>query len=152
MTETDNNPQNLTTENALVGLGEFLRDKVAPAVTDPFVAPMTRLSGMLLRICTNAVDDAAEIRVEENAAIRAILGEAAALVAAPLADELTAAAASADPGLKISVLDAESHRLRGMLVSAHTAVEANTDPAARALDQKIWRFLETTEAIRAPRD
>ena len=34
MTETDNNPQNLTTENALVGLGEFLRDKVAPAVTD----------------------------------------------------------------------------------------------------------------------
>ena len=152
MIEHELTPQNLTAENALNGLGEFLRDKIAPAIDDPFIAPMTRLSGMLLRICTNAVDDAAEIRVEENAAIRTILGDAAALVPAPLAEKLSAAASSADPGLKISVLDAENHRLRTILVAAHVALEDKADAAALALDQAIWCLLESAEAKRAPRE
>jgi hypothetical protein len=94
---------NLSIGNALRGLEEFIRDKMAPAIDDPFVAPMARLSGMLLRICANSVDDAAELRIDENAAIRLILGEATALVPPPLASRLREAAASTDPGLKISV-------------------------------------------------
>jgi hypothetical protein len=108
--------KNLGIDNALHGLDEFLRDKIAPAISDPYVAPMARLSAMLLRICANGVDDAAELRVQESAAIREILGEAATLVPAGLSDHLRGAAASADPGLKISVLDAENHRLRALLV------------------------------------
>ena len=50
---------------------------------------------MLLNICANGFDDAAELGVHENAEIRGILGEAAALVDAPLASELKAAAAKA---------------------------------------------------------
>ncbi|MBP6581843.1 MAG: hypothetical protein KA199_09940 [Sphingorhabdus sp.] len=144
--------QALNVENALHGLDEFLRDKIAPAIADPYVAPMARLSGMLLRICANGVDDAVELRVEENAAIREILGEAAHLFAKPLSDQLRATGKSIDPGLKISVLDAENDRLRRLLVEAHAALEARADPAASALDQQIWCLLEKMEAMRAPRE
>jgi hypothetical protein len=145
-------PQNLTLDNALHGVEELLRDRISPAIGDPFAAQMARLSCILLRICANGVDEAAEIRVEENAAIRMILGEAAELVSAPLASQLQQAAASADPGLKISVLDAENHRLRVLLVSAQSALENSKDGAALSLDQRIWQLLEAAEAKRAPRE
>lgn len=144
--------QTLSIDNALHGLDEFLRDEIAPAVSDPYVAPMARLSGMLLRICANSVDDAAELRVDENAAIRRILGEAGSLLGGPLSEQLLAAAASTDPGLKISVLDAENNRLRRLLVEAQQALEDNRNDAAKQLDQKIWRLLEEIEAKRAPRE
>ena len=77
---------------------------------------------------------------------------AAALVDAPLASELKAAAAKADPGLKISLLDAENHRLRVLLVAAQSAIEEMPIPAAKALNQRIWQLLESIEAKRAPRE
>ena len=145
-------PQNLSIDNALHGVKELLRDRISPEIGDPFAAQMARLSCLLLNIAANWVDDAAEVRVNENAAIRVILAEAAALVADDLAGRLTQGSRSADPGLKISVLDAENHRLRLLLVEAQAALEALANPAARALDQRIWRFLEETEATRAPRE
>ena len=42
--------KSLSIDNALLGLNEFLRDTIAPAISDPYVAPMARLSGMLLNI------------------------------------------------------------------------------------------------------
>jgi hypothetical protein len=145
-------PQNLTLENALHGVEELLRDRISPAIDDPFATQMARLSGMLLRICANGVDEAAELRVEENAAIRRLLREAADLVPAPLASRLQEAAASTDPGLKISVLDAENNRLRLLLVRAQTVLENSDDGAALSLDQRIWQLLEAAEAKRAPRE
>ena len=145
-------PQNLSIDNALHGVKELLRDRISPEIGDPFAAQMARLSCLMLNIAANWVDDAAEVRVNENAAIRLILAEAAALVADDLAGRLTQGSRSADPGLKISVLDAENHRLRLLLVEAQAALEALANPAARALDQRIWRFLEETEATRAPRE
>jgi hypothetical protein len=145
--------QNLTIENALLGLGELLRDQISPEIGDPFAAQMARLSCLLLKICANGVDDAAEVRVNENGAIRAILAEAAALVGdPPLAERLIEAGASSDPGLKLTVLDSENHRLRGLLVLAQTALESQTGSAARLLDQRIWQLLEAIEAARAPRE
>ncbi len=144
-------PQILTIDNALHGVHDLLRDRISPEIGDPFAAQMARLSCLLLRACANGVDDAAELRVEENAAIRHVLGETAAFVGEPLSGSLREAAASGDPGLKISALDGENHRLRVVLVEAQTALEASGNAAARALDQKIWRLLEAVEAKRAPR-
>ncbi len=143
---------NLTIDNALHGIAELLRDRISPEIGDPFAAQMARLSCMLLTICANGVDDAAAIRVEENAAIRALLGDAAALVDPTLAERLAAAATSVDPGLKIGVLDGENHRLRGLLVEAHAAIECCTGENVRVMDQRIWRLLETIEITRAPRE
>lgn len=143
---------NLTIDNALHGVGELLRDRIGPEIGDPFAAQMSRLSCLLLKICANWVDDAAELRVEENAAIRMLLGAAAALVGEPLAARLAEAALSTDPGLKVSVLDGENDRLRRLLVQAHATLEVCGGAAARALDQRIWRFLEQAEIARAPRE
>ncbi|MEY4160311.1 MAG: hypothetical protein RLZZ136_932 [Pseudomonadota bacterium] len=143
---------NLTIENALHGIDELLRDRIGPAISDPFAAQMARLSGLLLRICANGVDDATELRVTENAAIRALLGAAAPLLNVPLASQMQAASISADPGLKVSVLDAENHRLRGLLVIAQIELESLGSEAAKALDQRIWRQLEAIEDSRAPRE
>lgn len=144
--------QNLTIANALHGIRELLADRIAPEIGDPFAAQMARLSCMLLKISANAVDDAAELRVLENASIRAILGEAAALVGEPLSARLSDASVSADPGLKISVLDGENHRLRCLLVEAQSALEASDTQTASALDQRIWGLLAEIEAKRAPRE
>ena len=86
----------------------------------------------------------------ENAAIRALLGEVAGLFDGGLAGRLGAAARSADPGLKVSELDAENHRLRLLLIEAQAVLEVRDDAAARAMDQQIWRLLEEIEIKRAP--
>jgi hypothetical protein len=143
---------NLTIDNALHGIAELLRDRISPEIGDPFAAQMARLSCMLLTICANGVDDAAAIRVEENAAIRALLGDAAALVDPAIAERLAVAATSVDPGLKIGVLDGENHRLRGLLVEAHAAIECRPGENAQAMDRRIWQLLETIEITRAPRE
>lgn len=143
---------NLTIDNALHGVGELLRDQIGPEIGDPFAAQMSRLSCLLLKICANWVDDAAELRVDENGRIRALLGDAAPLVAEPLAAQLREAAVSSDPGLKISILDGENDRLRRLLVEAQKLVETDEGVAARALDQRIWRFQEQAEITRAPRE
>ncbi len=144
--------QNLSIDNALHGIAELLQSRISPEIGDPFAAQMARLSCMLLNISANWVDDAAEVRVTENAAIRALLGEAAAPAGGPLAVRLAQAATSLDPGLKLSVLDGENHRLRCLLVEAQAALEGLAGKDALALNQKIWRFLEETEQTRAPRE
>lgn len=123
----------LTIEAALRRIGDLLREDVAPDLRTPFLGQSVRLAGSVLTICANWVDDAAAIRVEENAKIRAALGLPAA----------------SDPGLRISQLDAENHRLRQLLVAAHAAAEeAGERPRVAA----IWALLEEIELARAQRE
>jgi hypothetical protein len=143
---------NLTIDNALHGIAELLRDRISPEIGDPFAGQMARLSCMLLTICANGVDDAAEIRVEENAAIRAVLGDAAELVEPALSARLAEAAMSRDPGLKIGLLDGENHRLRGLLVLAQAEIECREGAVPLAMNQRIWQLLEAIENRRAPRE
>jgi hypothetical protein len=143
---------NLTIDNALHGIAELLRDRISPEIGDPFAAQMARLSCMLLTICANGVDDAAEIRVDENSAIRALLRNAAALVDPALSARLTEAAAADDPSLKLGALDDENHRLRGLLVEAQAVIERLAGANALAMDQRIWRLLEDIGINRAPRE
>jgi len=142
----------LTTEQTLHRLGKMLTERIAPDVTSEFVAQSARLSAGALNICANWIDDAAAIRAEENAAIRTISGDAARLADGDLASRLETASASSDPGLKISELDAENHRLRLLLVEAHGWLETREDDPARALVQRIWALLEDIEMKRAPRE
>lgn len=138
----------LTGATVLEGVIEALRDQVAPNLTDAFAGEAARMAQSLIAIVGRAGDDAVAIRVEENARIRALLGEGGEL----LDDrELTAAAQSVDPGFRISELDAETGRLRTLLVALHGRIELQEAPAARALDQAIWCALRDFEMARAPR-
>lgn len=142
----------LTIEASLHRIGQVLSERVAPVVEDDFAAQSARLAGRLLNICANWIDDAAEIRVAENAAIRALLGEAAPIAGGQFSSRLAMAASSFDPGLKLSTLDAESHRLRTLLVALHADMHDRDDDAARGMEQRIWSLLEEIEMRRAPRE
>lgn len=138
----------LSIQTALRGVADMLQARIAPAIDDKFAGETARLADMLLRLNADWVDDAAAIRVAENAAIRSLFEEAGPVVSkSSLAARLAEAAASADPDLRISELDRESNRLRKLLAELHAHVEqADTCFAAR-----IWRLLERLEAARAPR-
>jgi hypothetical protein len=67
-----------------------------------------------------------------------------------LAERLAEAAHSVDPGLRVSDLDGENHRLRLLLVEAQAILEVRDDTAARAMDQRTWLLVEEIEMSRAP--
>lgn len=79
------------------------------------------LTALLLTITAEVWDRQAAILVEENRAIRAILGET-----------------GDDPDLRLSALQAENNRLRLALTEAHAAAEASGDTAREAA---IWAEL-----------
>jgi hypothetical protein len=141
---------NFTIPSAVKGVGELLKARILPEIGDNYAANMARMAAAVLSISANWADNAAALRVAENAAIRALLGEAARLVSGGLAERLADAAQSADPGLRVSELDAENHRLRLLLVEAQALLELRDDAEARAMDQRVWRLLEEIEMSRAP--
>jgi hypothetical protein len=140
----------LTLAAALCAIDQNLRERIAPALHADFAVQSARLASGLLAICAGAVDDAAEVRVAENAMLRTILSDVAPVLGGTLADQLDDAAKSRDPGLKISVLDRENHRLRLLLIAAQTQIETRQDGFACAMNQRIWRALEEIELRRAP--
>ena len=142
----------LASDMVLRGIARSLQEQIGPALDDMFASGAARMAGLLATICANGVDDAAAVRIAENARLRTLFGQAAATIGGVLGERLTIAAGSAEPGYRISALDAETGRLRVLLVALHTEVEARDDDIARALDQAIWRLMAETEAARAPRD
>lgn len=132
-------------------VAEAMAARIVPALDDAFALETARLAGMLLTIAANAADDAAALRVDENAAMRALFADAAtAIPHGDLAASLREAAASRDPGLRLSALDGENDRLRRLLIALHAQVDAGDDDRARQVGERIWQLLDTFEARRAP--
>ena len=142
----------LTIETTLHGIARMLHERIGPAVQDPYAGEAARLAELLLGLNANWIDDAAAIRVAENAAIRSLLGEGAILATnSELAERSAGSAKSADPGLRISELDKENNRLRSDLQDLHAHVDALEGEAVRLFGQRIWRSLAEFETARAPR-
>lgn len=136
----------------LEGIGETLRDRIAPRLDDPFAANDLRMALTLLAIVRLARDDEVALKVEENRRLRAIFADAAGSVADPgLAERLAGAGQSSDPGLRISELEAETGRLRKLLVELHAQTDARSDDDAKRIGQAIWRALRDIEMPRAAR-
>lgn len=142
----------LTHATVLEGVIDSLREQVAPGLDDPFAREAARMAGSLIAIAGRAAEDAVAIRVEENARMRGIFGEAAAIAGdAALRGKLEAAASSSDPGLRLGELDGETGRLRSLLVELHAWLEEQDGAEARRLDRTIWLALRDAELARAPR-
>ena len=85
---------------------------------------------------------AAARRVEENAALRELFGEAALGVTDPsLRGRLEEAARGRDESLLVSDLEASNAALRALLIELHAYVEESASPAARRIEDAIWREL-----------
>lgn len=107
--------------SVLMQLAQIVGRSAAPGVPDAERASDLGLSAMLLQIAAEVWDGAAHRLVEENRAIRVLLGEQ-----------------GTDDDLRISVLTATNQRLRASLIEAHVAAERAGDAVA---EQAIWTEL-----------
>lgn len=141
----------LTIPILLEGVADALRDQIAPQVKDDFAGQAVRMAQSLLRIVARSSDDAAHVRITENAAIRPLLGQGAELVKDPaFAQRLAGAAGSSETGYRIRELDAENARLRVLMIELHAWLEEQQDAACRALDRSIWTAMAEAEQARTP--
>lgn len=107
--------------DVLLELAALLARNAAPGIPPAERASDLGLSAALLTVAGEMWDRQAHILVEENRAIRALLGEA-----------------GADADLRLSALKAENDRLRAALVDAHAAAEATGNVARQ---DAIWAEL-----------
>jgi hypothetical protein len=105
----------------LAELAGLLMKNAVPDVPEPERASDLSLSAMLLTIAGEIWDRQAHILVEENRAVRTLLGEA-----------------GEDADLRLSVLKAENDRLRAALIEAQAAAEASGDTGRQ---DAIWTEL-----------
>ncbi len=107
--------------NVLAELAGLLVKNAMPGVPEAERASDLGLSAALLGVAAELWDRQAHILVEENRAVRALLGER-----------------GEDADLRLSVLQVENNRLRAALVAAHAAAEAAGDTARQ---DAIWAEL-----------
>jgi hypothetical protein len=142
----------LTHATVLEGIAAALGDQVGPRVDDGFTLEALRMAQSLIRIVALASEDAVAIQVEENATMRRFFAEAVEMIGpGELADRLNEAGRSHDPGLRLSELQAETGRLRVLLVELQTWLEDHPRAASHALAEEIWQALRTFELARAPK-
>lgn len=106
---------------------------VFPNLPQGYSQGSANLTGMLLMFAAQQFDGAAELRVQENAALRKLLAKAGSF--AELADVPSAGS------VKISALNAENHALKRELIKLHAAVEEAKGEGARTLEREILAFL-----------
>jgi hypothetical protein len=107
-------------------LAQLLVRNAQPGVPDAERTNALTLSAMLLSLAAEVWDGAAEVLVQENRALAALLADAA--------DERA---------LRLSALTAENARLRALLIEAQIAAEAAGDLARQ---DAIWaELLASTE-------
>ena len=142
----------LGADTCIRGVLYTLQERLMPLIEDPYGREVARLSGLVLAISANSLDDAVALRVDENRTMRDIFRDALDVVAdGALRERLRAGAGSSDPGLRLSQLDGENARLRGMLIDLHAHAENLDAEGGRALCRRIWRSLSDFEMARAPR-
>lgn len=121
--------------------GQLLLE-VAPQVQPAYRQASVTVTGVLLSAMREELDRVAERRVVENRVLRALFEEALPVVRdADLASRLADAAASADESFRLSDLEAANAALRRLSIELHAHVEQIDDPAARRLEDAIWREL-----------
>lgn len=108
----------------LMQLAAVAARNAAPNVPDAERASDLGLLALLLPIAAEVWDSAAQQLVEENRALRALLG-----------------VAGADEDLRLSRLKAENDGLRQRLIEAHVAAEQADD---RARQDAIWAELKAS--------
>lgn len=105
----------------LFELSSLLMRAAQPGVAEAERSSDLTLSAMLLLVAAEIWDRQAQVLVEENRAVRALLGEA-----------------GEDADLRLSALQAENNRLRAALTEAHAAAETARDPTRQSA---IWAEL-----------
>jgi hypothetical protein len=123
-------------------LSKPVRDEDAGAFAEARLMTVATINLLVAQECATGV----AVRVWENAALRTVLTQAAALYGAAYGE----AAAIEDGDLSLSALDEANFRLRRLQIRLHEAVEAAADGA---MDRKIlalYRDMAERRALTLP--
>jgi hypothetical protein len=122
--------------------GQLLAATV-PLLPNSYSQGSTSVLAFMMMFSAQEYERAAEIRVRENADMRALFEELSPLVAdANLKLELESSARTKDESLLISVLDRNNAELRELLIQLQTYLEDQNSDAARAGVKRIWDVLK----------
>lgn len=102
-----------------------------PSLPASYLQGATAVHALLIKLAAREYERGAEIRVAENADIRALLHEIAPALTLPQ-----------DTSLAISALDAVNAALRRLLIAAHAKADAQAN-------KRIWGLLKAMAARRA---
>lgn len=128
----------------LSGVAMTLLTQVMPEIQSPFGVQTVSLAGGLAMMVAEEFDRAASRLVEENAAVLEILQRARGVIHEGGIEEKLETAMGELPGsdLRVSALQAENDRLRGLLIEVHVAAEAAPGAEAALLNELIWDELK----------
>jgi len=119
-----------------------LMGTIAPLLPTVYAQGSASLLGFMMMFAAQEYDRAADIRVAENADMRALFRKAAPVVSDDdLRIALSRAAETRDDSLKVSMLDAANAELRRVLIRLQIYAEDN---AARDLERRIWELLKAS--------
>lgn len=119
--------------------------EMGPALPAGYGQGSATTTAVLLLMVAQEFGRAADIRARENRVMRALLGDAAQSVDAPLAARMAAAAGTRDEDLTVAALDRTNGELKTLLIELHEVAEQKGD---RALELRILRFLSEAATAR----
>jgi hypothetical protein len=123
-----------------------LMGTLAPSLPDGYAQGQAALLSFMMIMSAQEFERAADIRVNENADMRALFRELARGVADQgLRAKLEAAATTRDESLAISALNRNNAELRQMLIALQTYTEDKENRPAQA---RIWGVLRRSAASR----
>jgi hypothetical protein len=131
----------------ILGLSaQQLMGQVVPLLPNSFAMGSVSVLGMMMTFAAQEYERGADIRVRENADMRALFREAAGTVSdADLKAQLLSAAETRDPSLAISALNLANADLRRLLIRLQAHAE---EKGERALQRRIWDVLKASAGRR----
>ena len=128
---------------------ERILTDIAPHLSSEYAVGSSSVIGLMMFQTATEFERAADIRVQENAAMRAIFADALeVLPAGSLRQRVEGASASSDQSFKISELDEANDALSALLIELQAHAETVDGPAARKLETQIWDELARAAAAR----
>jgi hypothetical protein len=119
---------------------QSLHTVLMPELHTAYPQVTAAIMGLLMAFAAQEYERGAEIRVTENARMRALFADLAPLVRdGALKVELETASTSHDASLLISTLNESNAALRHLLIALHAHVESLD--GAREAEKKIWALL-----------
>jgi hypothetical protein len=124
--------------------------ELAPEITSSYGTLNVQLMSALLMMIGQEFDRATARLVDENHALRDLFRAGVDVVAdEELRQRLREATEAPTTTLRVSDLQERNRELRGLFVQLHAHVETLTSPAARALDERLWKELALSTQRRA---
>lgn len=137
-------------DKVLTAFSGTLLTKIMPHVKSEYAQKDLGFIVLVLNGAAEEYDRAAENRMQENRAMRALFANAASLIADEALKKRLEEAAAAEPrSLRIRDLNAANATLSSVLIDLHAHVEEQVGQAWRELEGRIWDELKARTQRRA---